>query len=201
MNIDQLLELLRNPKLLNVDTVEKIGRITEDFPWFQFGWMLYAKSLKQIGSPEFESILKKTAVLVPNRKLLFDFLNEETHLASTDFLPERTFSLTDNEQTGGEKRGEGVSLIDKFLSTETDTLVRKPFMDNQVLPEIARDILGKSTSENDEMITETLANIYFQQKKYERALHAYQKLSLKYPEKSSYFASRIKEIENLTHNN
>ncbi len=200
MNTEQLLELLRNPKLLNAETAMEIRVITEEFPWFQFGWMLFAKNLKQIESPAFESILKKTAVLVPNRKLLFDFLNEQTNFTSTILGSENTFSLTDNEQPG-EKSGESGSLIDKFLMAETSTLARKPLMDTQTMSETTRDVEEKSTSESDEMITETLANIYFQQKKYEKALHAYQKLSLKYPEKSIYFASRIKEIENLTHNN
>ncbi len=200
MNTEQLLELLRNPKLLNAETAAEIRVITEEFPWFQFGWMLFAKNLKQIESPAFESILKKTAVLVPNRKLLFDFLNEQTNFTSTILGSENTFSLTDNEQPG-EKSGESGSLIDKFLMAETSTLARKPLMDTQTMSETTRDVEEKSTSESDEMITETLANIYFQQKKYEKALHAYQKLSLKYPEKSIYFASRIKEIENLTHNN
>ena len=54
--------------------------------------------------------------------------------------------------------------------------------------------------ENDEIITETLASIYTQQKNYDKALIAYQKLSLKYPEKNIYFASRIKEIEVLKNN-
>jgi len=56
-------------------------------------------------------------------------------------------------------------------------------------------VLKNSVAEPDEMVTETLAMIYFQQKKYDKALEAFQKLSLKYPEKSAYFASRIEEIE------
>ena len=46
-------------------------------------------------------------------------------------------------------------------------------------------------------ITETLANIYLEQKKYDKALEAFKKLGLKYPEKNSYFATRIEEILKL----
>ena len=200
MNTERLLEFLRKPKLLSADTAVEIELLTNDFPWFQFGWMLFAKNLKQIGSPQLESVLKRTAVQVPNRKLLFDFLNEKNVLAPVHFQPERTFVLNNNEQDENKTR-ENSSLIDKYLMAETSGIVRKPIVDNWAGQETTRDILEKSTSENDEIITETLANIYFQQKKYEKASEAYQKLSLKYPEKSIYFASRIKEIENLTHNN
>lgn len=200
MHNDQLIELLRNPKLFSAETAVEIESLTKEFPWFQFAWMLFARNLKQIGSPQFEPVLKKAAVQVPNRKLLFDFLNEENPLTSVNLRPERTFLLS-NDNHEGQNEGGSSSLIDKYLMGETSSIGRKPFVENQAGQENAKNLVEKSTSENDELITETLANIYFQQKKYEKALHAYQKLSLKYPEKSIYFASRIKEIEDLTHNN
>ena len=46
-------------------------------------------------------------------------------------------------------------------------------------------------------MTETLARIYVDQKKYDKAIQAFHILSLKYPEKSGYFADQIKLIKNL----
>jgi hypothetical protein len=46
-------------------------------------------------------------------------------------------------------------------------------------------------------MTETLAKVFVKQKKFENALQAYQILSLKYPEKNSFFADQIKEIKRL----
>ena len=54
-------------------------------------------------------------------------------------------------------------------------------------------------SEN-ELMTETLAKIYFNQKKYIKAIEAYKILSLKYPEKNAFFADQIKKIKKLEKN-
>ena len=50
-------------------------------------------------------------------------------------------------------------------------------------------------------MTETLARVYLEQKKYQKAIQAYEILILKYPEKSSFFADRISDIKNLQQNN
>lgn len=55
-----------------------------------------------------------------------------------------------------------------------------------------------AASKADEGIyTETLAEIYFQQQIYKRAIEIYEKLILLYPEKSTYFASLIEKVKNI----
>ena len=44
------------------------------------------------------------------------------------------------------------------------------------------------------MVTETLAKIYALQKNYSKAITAYEKLILLYPEKKTFFASRIENL-------
>ena len=46
------------------------------------------------------------------------------------------------------------------------------------------------------LITETLAGMYEKQGNFNKAISMYEKLSLKYPEKSLIFAARIQEIKN-----
>ncbi len=60
-----------------------------------------------------------------------------------------------------------------------------------------QDVSLDSTLENTNLMTETLARVYLEQKKYKKAITAFKILSLKYPKKSSFFADRIKAIKFL----
>jgi hypothetical protein len=55
--------------------------------------------------------------------------------------------------------------------------------------------------DKNELMTETLARVYLEQKKYKNALQAYKILSLKYPEKSGFFADRIRAVKKLQQEN
>jgi tetratricopeptide (TPR) repeat protein len=196
METQKLINLIANPDLFNHETVVELKLLTEKYPWFNLGWMLYLKNLKQIESTEYQTVLKKVAVLISDRKLLYNYLNSEnqkkTDKADVDnILP--AFGESEN--------GEGNSLIDKFLQTSPGSIRRISEGGIAAENENRLNVAEKSVTENDELITETLASIYFQQKNYEKAKESYQKLSLKYPEKSIYFAARIEEIEKLKNTN
>ena len=84
-------------------------------------------------------------------------------------------------------------LIDEFINTKAKL--------QPTLTEDQPDISISSTIENESLMTETLARVYLEQKKYGKAIQAFKILSLKYPEKSSFFADRIKAIKFLQKNN
>jgi hypothetical protein len=102
-----------------------------------------------------------------------------------------------NEPGTIEEEIKGVDLIEKFL-------IEKPSMPKlQTLKQEKKsreeeeitDYSLNSVEEKDDFITETLAKLYLEQENYEKAVETYKKLSLKYPEKSVYFASQIEKIE------
>lgn len=64
------------------------------------------------------------------------------------------------------------------------------------------EVLGKKSIAKDESLeTETLAVVLEKQGRWERAIDVYEKLIVKYPEKSSIFAVRISELKLKLENN
>ncbi|PWH11409.1 hypothetical protein DEJ39_03680 [Bacteroidetes bacterium SCGC AAA795-G10] len=81
-------------------------------------------------------------------------------------------------------------LIDDFLKSTERRIPDKDIKNKE-------DLSEKSWSSNDELMTETLAKVFVKQKKFKKAIEAYQILGLKYPEKNSLFANQIKKIKKL----
>ena len=85
-------------------------------------------------------------------------------------------------------------IIDKFIETNPKIVpVRN-------MPQPPANI-EKPASDTSYLMTETLAKVYLEQKKYQKAIQAYEILILKYPEKSVFFADRISDIRLLQQNN
>ena len=127
------------------------------------------------------AIAKKAEAQELQQQYVEHIFHVQSHLAGTDIL-----TTEDSQEHPVTKDFE---IIDNFI--------RK---DPQINPPNAEQIdnenkAKKSAEDQNDLVSETLANIYIEQMLYDKAIDTYQKLSLKFPEKSRYFADLIQSIE------
>ena len=132
-----------------------------------------------------------------------EFDKSENHsftewLKITSFKPivrqPETTTNTDNPNTFSSPLESKLPVIDKFLSENPKI---KPISQATPKPKL----VNNQDPVSDSLMTETLARIYLEQKNYDKAIQSYRILSLKYPEKSSFFADQIKLVQELKDNN
>ena len=224
MNTENLIFLIENPEKIGNNHLQNLEKITDEFPFFSAPQQLLAKGLLNTESFRYNRQLKRAAVYSANRKLLFKLITEnkvvvlentKTELPKIvkektiteekleigkplefDETEEHSFSewlaLTKVKKINREEIKENPNdLIDKFIDT-------KPIMKAEKIKFFSPTETAKtSLIENDELVTETLARVYLEQQHFDKAISAYKKLSLKYPEKSSLFADQINLIIDL----
>jgi hypothetical protein len=81
------------------------------------------------------------------------------------------------------------SLLDKFITEEPKMARPQKTFFSPVKN------AKKSLDEDEVIVSETLAKIYWIQKNYDKAIKAYEQLSLRNPDKSAIFANQIKKIK------
>jgi hypothetical protein len=81
------------------------------------------------------------------------------------------------------------SILEKFIKEEPQ--IKAPHSQKLDTENKAR----KSSEDPNDLVSKTLAQIYIDQMLFQKAIDTYKKLSLKYPEKSAYFADQIIELE------
>ena len=179
-----------NPK--DENQANDLKKILNSYPYFQTASAYYLKSLRARENEAYNELLPKTALLTSNRVILRDWLFKSIEIVISDNSKTEKYSfldwfdiIDDNEQQVEKK----FDLIDQFIKNSPKIQFSQ---EKKSEPEIK---IGAKIK--DELITETLAKIYVTQKKFNKAIKAYEILSLKYPKKSSFFADQIIDIKKL----
>jgi len=266
MNRSELIKMVKNHSWPDGKDSAELNELIYLYPWFQSVYTLLLDAQYSSDSVTFEESLKKNAVFVANREVLYYVLKDSDRgsesagenetlkqsdevdgngLRSREELVSQIESrLTELEQSSNKEKatlvldddeeiiegfedssfnlamqdGEGDSgreqdlldldypraeqeeskvssaneLVDRFIELNPRIKPDREKMDGPI-----EDIADKVDDKNPGLITETLARIYINQKFYTRAILIYEKLSLKFPEKSSYFATQIENIKEL----
>ena len=179
-------------ELLNIHVVESEHVIVEVKPTNALEQSILS-SIKEATTDE----QKAEAKLEIGKPL--EFSKDEKHSFQEWLQLSRLKPIVREAETLSEKEGldvgkkKHIDLIDKFIAENPKIT---PIAKDAVIP-----VIEAQTEDTTYLMTETLARVYLEQKKYSKAIQAYEILILKYPEKSSFFADRISDIQILQQNN
>ncbi len=125
----------------------------------------------------------------------FKPIDRSNETVQKEVAPEtQQIEIESNPAAAETEKDKRFDLIDKFIATNPK-IKPKPTLEKTV------NLASASTVDQSILMTETLAKVYLEQKKYKKAIKAYNILILKYPEKSGFFADQIRAIKKLQQNN
>jgi hypothetical protein len=171
--IDEEIENINNISVVESEVIEEIKSVDSELE------IIHENDSLEIGKP-------------------LAFENTEKHsfqewLQLTKITPIEREEPSEIEEFKEEKQKK-LEIIDRFIELNPKI---SPVKENAKTP----SNININNDEPTHLMTETLAKVYLEQKKFNKAIQAYEILILKYPEKSSFFADRIKKIKDLQQNN
>lgn len=184
---DDKIEAINNIKVLDFDVIATENTTNSNVN------NLEKSILSSISNSETEKIEEKLEIGKP-----LDFSVNEKHSFQEWLQISRIKPITRENNFENEavfedqniEKQKKLELIDKFIESSP----KIPKIDKNSINTISYEPKEESQSY---LMTETLAKVYLEQKKYDKAIQAYEILILKYPEKNTIFANRIQDIKYL----
>lgn len=114
-------------------------------------------------------------------------------LHTTDYFASQGIKLSEDLQSG-DKLGKQLKSFTEWLKTMKKVHTQKSTEDLAVPLDPTVSRLAENSNQEQDVLTETMAEVYLQQGKKSKARDIYQKLSLQNPAKSAYFAAKIDSL-------
>ena len=201
---------IHNIKVHGMEIVRSEVEIIEDLPKVNPLEQSILTSIKEATLSEEKITTEKeeTASETATQKLEIgkplDFSSEEKH-SFQEWLQLASFKpIAREKNTVEEIKSEEISENDLEKKKKIE-IINKFIEANPKIPPVKNTPISvipeRNSSDTSYLMTETLAKVYLEQKKYQKAIQAYEILILKYPEKSHFFADRILDIKILQQSN
>ena len=196
------IDLLNNIEVVDVGLIKSVNKISETSRAEEVEFLDNINKAKEeiLATDLKKELAQKKDELEIGKPITFTKNDEFSFNQWLELSPKKKM-LRDNEAVKSIKSSEKDKKINKSkLKKQVDLI--KTFIANKPKIEVSKtqeisDVARESVVENVSIMTETLARVYLEQKKYDKAISAFKILSLKYPKKSSFFADRINAIKFL----
>ena len=175
---------------------QEVSRYDDDKMPYTFMWWLNKTRKEHAGT--FQPYADKADNFVENGTTVPSKMSTADELQQQYY--ENIFSLT---SAGGVDR-DAEAKVEFDHSKKEDIIIERFIHTEPQIKPLSADKLDnenkakKSSEDQDELVTETLARIYTDQMLYHKAIATYKKLVLKFPEKKLYFAAQIEQLEKKT---
>ena len=193
--IQELQGLAKNEPEKALLTVKKI---IKEYPYFMAARVLELDILKTTNQKGYKHALRACALQTTQRNVLYQHLENLAQSVVNDQQ-----QITVPNENNLHSFLQWLELIDDKTSDRTpskfdwidDFVAQNAKINPTKNTALEKDLSVENPLSKNEIMTETLAHLYWKQKKYDQAKKAFKILSLKYPEKSSLFADHIKQIK------
>ena len=117
-------------------------------------------------------------------------------LHTTDYFASQGIKLTE-EMQGNDTLGKQLKSFTEWLKTMKRINPEKIGVEISARTETAITQMAEKSNSEEEILTETMAEVFSQQGKQDKAIEIYKKLSLLNPSKNTYFAAKIEQLNNM----